>query len=82
MPKLTQADIEKHVAEGKIKLITLDTNILKQYNYGLEYGLLSRMAQFEATDVNVVMSEIVVQEIVRAHDSRSNRGTKRVQKSH
>lgn len=63
MPQLSQKDIEKLVSGGKIKLITLDTNILKRYNYGLEHGLLARMQQFQASDVNVVMSEIIIKEM-------------------
>lgn len=63
MPTMSSKELEEAVADGKIKLISLDTNVLRRYNYGLEYGLLNRLEQFAASDVDFVLSDIVIGEM-------------------
>lgn len=62
MPKLTAEEIEEAVAEGRLTLFSLDTNVFHRYNYGLEHGLLARLAQFATSDVDVVLADIVFRE--------------------
>ncbi|WP_241772799.1 hypothetical protein ACTTAF_07280 [Rhodobacter capsulatus] len=65
MPELTVAEIEKAIRDGRLTLLSIDTSIFSQYQNGLEHGLLQRLAQFEASDVDLVLSDVVVREVHR-----------------
>lgn len=65
MPELTVAEIEKAISDGRLTLLSIDTSIFSQYQNGIEHGLLQRLAQFEASDVDLVLSDVVVREVHR-----------------
>lgn len=65
MPELTVAETEKAIRDGRLTLLSIDTSIFSQYQNGLEHGLLQRLAQFEASDVDLVLSDVVVREVHR-----------------
>lgn len=65
MPELTVVEIEKAIRDGRLTLLSIDTSIFSQYQNGLEHGLLQRLAQFEASDVDLVLSDVVVREVHR-----------------
>lgn len=65
MPELTVAETEEAIRDGRLTLLSVDTSIFSQYQNGLEHGLLQRLAQFEASDVDLVLSDVVVREVHR-----------------
>jgi hypothetical protein len=65
MPEMTVAEIEKAISDGRLTLLSIDTSIFSQYQNGIEHGLLQRLAQFEASDVDLVLSDVVVREVQR-----------------
>lgn len=65
MPELTIAEIEKAIIDGRLTLLSIDTSIFSQYHNRLEHGLLQRLSQFEASDVDLVLSDVVVREVHR-----------------
>lgn len=65
MPELTVAEIEKAIRDSRLTVLSIDTSIFSQYQNGLEHGLLQRLAQFEASDVDLVLSDVVVREVHR-----------------
>jgi len=65
MPELTFAEIEKAISDGRLTLLSIDTSIFSQYHNRLEHGLLQRLSQFEASDVDLVLSDVVVREVQR-----------------
>ena len=65
MPELTIAEIEKAIRDGRLTLLSIDTSIFSQYHNRLEHGLLQRLSQFEASDVDLVLSDVVVREVQR-----------------
>jgi hypothetical protein len=65
MPELSSAEVKQAIDGGRLTLLSIDTSIFDQYQNGLEHGLLQRLAQFEASDVNLVLSDVVLREIHR-----------------
>ena len=65
MPDLSVFEIEQAITDERLRMLSLDTSIFNQYQNGLEHGLLQRLAQFEASDVDVVLSDVVVREVHR-----------------
>lgn len=65
MPELTAAEIDDAISRGQLTLLSIDTSIFSQYQNGIEHGLLQRLAQFEASDVDLVLSDVVVREVDR-----------------
>lgn len=65
MPELTAAEIDDAISRGQLSLLSIDTSIFSQYQNGLEHGLLQRLSQFEASDVDLVLSDVVVREVYR-----------------
>lgn len=65
MPELTVVEIEQAINDERLRMLSLDTSIFSQYQNGLEHGLLQRLAQFQASDVDVVLSDVVVREVHR-----------------
>lgn len=65
MPELTAAAIDDAISRGQLTLLSIDTSIFRQYRNGLEHGLLQRLSQFEASDVDLVLSDVVVREVYR-----------------
>jgi hypothetical protein len=65
MPELSSAEVKQAIDDGRLTLLSIDTSIFDQYQNGLEHGLLQRLAQFEASDVNLVLSDVVLREVHR-----------------
>jgi hypothetical protein len=63
--KMSIDDIKREVAGGGITAISLDTSVFDGQRLGLEYGLLKRMGQFKGGDAKFVLSDVVVQEVLR-----------------
>ena len=63
MPDWTEDEIREAIDNGRLSLLSIDTNIFHKYNYGLEYGLLKRMSQFVDTEVEFVLSDIILREL-------------------
>lgn len=67
MTKEIDVDVVKSaVLEGAIGAISIDTCIFKKAKFGLEFGNLKQLSQFKATDVKLVMTDVVLREI-RSH---------------
>lgn len=66
MPELTSEEIREEIRSGELRLLSIDTSIFDRFKHSLEHGLLQRLSQFRNTDVQVVLSEIVIGEL-RAH---------------
>lgn len=65
MPVLSIEEIEALIAKGKVRAITLDTSIFRQYGHNLQYRILRSLGQFSGTQVKFVLSAIVVDEVAR-----------------
>lgn len=63
---LTDDQIKESIADSEISAITLDTSIFSGNGNRFEHGLLSRLKQFNDTEIHVVLSDVVVQEL-KAH---------------
>jgi hypothetical protein len=63
MPHLTSIEIKKAISDGRLSLLTLDTSIFIQYQIGLEHGLLRRLSQFADSEVDFILSDVVINEI-------------------
>ncbi|WP_334037567.1 PIN domain-containing protein [Burkholderia gladioli] len=65
---MTVEDIEKLkelVRHGRVRMMTVDTSIIKQHRLALGHGLLGQLAQFKDSRFSFVLSEIVVREVRR-----------------
>lgn len=65
MPELSSDEVKQAIDDGRLTLLSIDTSIFDQYQNGLEHGLLQRLAQFEASDVDLVLSDVVLREVHR-----------------
>lgn len=65
MPELSNAEVKAAIDEERLTLLSIDTSIFDQYQNGLEHGLLQRLAQFEASDVDLVLSDVILREVRR-----------------
>lgn len=54
---------EESLLPSDCDALTIDTNILSNAGYSVESGLLAQLEQFESSDVELVFSDIVRQEI-------------------
>ncbi|HCB1211873.1 TPA: DUF4935 domain-containing protein [Klebsiella pneumoniae] len=63
---LNDDQIKDAIAGEEISAITLDTSIFSENGNRFEHGLLARLKQFNDTNIRVVLSDVVVQE-VRSH---------------
>ena len=59
-------NLQELVSKGEVSAIALDTSILKKYGLRLESGLLKQLSQFRHSEIAIVMSEVVREE-VRSH---------------
>lgn len=73
--ELTDAEIKQHIADGRIRAITLDTSIFDGNGNRFERGLLARLKQFKDTSVEFVVSDAVIGE-VRNHVIREAQDAK------
>lgn len=62
--ELSEANIKKHISDGRIMAITLDTCIFEGNGNRFERGLLAKLSQFNNTDVRFVLSDVVVGEVM------------------
>lgn len=66
MPKKTELELEQLVEAGEIAGFTLDTTEFHHAGYNFQSKLLKALGQFAATDVTLLFSEVVLNE-VQAH---------------
>lgn len=66
MPKVTDTELQELVDDGTITAITIDTTEFHHFGYHLEARSLVSLEQFKATNIKVVLSEMVLGE-VHAH---------------
>jgi hypothetical protein len=74
--ELSEAEIKQLIADGKIRGITLDTTAFDGNGNRFERGLLAKLNQFNDTEVDFVLSDVVLGEVRRhvirdAHDAKS-----------
>jgi hypothetical protein len=72
--RLTPDQIKLGIAAKEIDAVTLDTSIFDATNISLEHGALARLRQFHGSDVDCVLSDVVVGEI-RKHLTESAAST-------
>ena len=80
MPALTKPEILRKVDEGEIVFISVDTTVFSKSENNLERGLLTHLAQFEYSEVDFILSEIVVRELtshIEEDIDKSDRAFKR-----
>lgn len=65
MSKDDQHQLKELVRQGRVRMLTIDTNIAVQYGLGLNRGLLAQLVQFKTGRFRFVLSEIVIREIQR-----------------
>ena len=63
MPELDEAEIRKKIGDGSILGITVDTAVFDTYGCNLQYPVLAKLDQFKVVGVELLLSEIVVNEI-------------------
>ena len=63
MPELTETKILEKVNEGDIAIISVDTTVFSKSANNLERGLLTHLAQFRYSEVDFILSDIVVREL-------------------
>jgi len=63
MPKYTEDELKQKIADDEVGAITLDTAIFDTYGCNLDFTILRKLDQFKITPVNVLFSEIIVNEI-------------------
>lgn len=63
MPELSKPEILRKVDEGEIAFISIDTTVFSKSENNLERGLLTHLAQFKYSEVDFILSEIVVREL-------------------
>jgi hypothetical protein len=80
LPKFTENEIKKNIANGSISAISLDTVAFDTYDCNLGYVTLARLDQFKRGGIKLLLSEIVVKEVT-AHIARQAAETQRVLKS-
>lgn len=66
MPTLDIGQIKEKIVSGEIRAISVDTNVFDRYHCNLRNTLLRSLSQFQNTNVDVLLSEIITGEI-RAH---------------
>ncbi len=66
MPKKTEQELEQLVAAGEIVGLTLDTTEFHHVGYNFQSKILKALGQFTDTDVTLLFSEVVLNE-VHAH---------------
>ena len=76
MPKLSHDKIRDRISRDSFYGITLDTCIFRRYDYDFSHPLLTAMDQFQHSQINVLISEIVACE-VRNHLAENARKAQR-----
>lgn len=63
MPEPSKPEILRKVDDGEIAFISIDTTVFSKSENNLERGLLTHLAQFRYSEVDFILSEIVVREL-------------------
>ena len=63
MPILERAEIKEKVQLGEITILSLDTNVFSTSQNNLESGIISYLAQFADSEIDLALSDIVVAEL-------------------
>jgi len=58
-------EIKRAISDNEISAITLDTSVFDGNGNRFEHGLLPRLAQFNTTDVSLVLSDVVAGEVCK-----------------
>ena len=66
MPILEKSKIKEKVKHGEITILSLDTNVFSRSQNNLESGIIGYLSQFADSEVDVVLSDVVVAEL-RSH---------------
>lgn len=66
MPILEKSKIKEKVKSGEITILSLDTNVFSRSRNNLESGIISYLSQFADSEVDLVLSDVVVAEL-RTH---------------
>ncbi len=77
MPNLTEEKIKAKIADGSIFAMSVDTEIFERYQLNLNSPVLKKLGQFANGLIQVLLSEIVVNEVknhiaLAAKESQSN----------
>lgn len=85
MPTLTDDELKKAIADGKVFAISIDTSVFDAKQKTFSNTVLQRLDQFYERDVRVVFSDVVAREIVahlRDDASETQRALKKALRSH
>jgi hypothetical protein len=63
MPAVTEQELQELVDAGRISGITLDTTEFHHFNYHFESKGLAALGQFNGTDISVLFSEVIINEV-------------------
>lgn len=63
--EMTEDQIKNAIADKRIRSITLDTSVFDGNGNRFEHGLLARLNQFNGTEVDFVLSDVVLGEVRR-----------------
>ena len=63
MPKLSEEEIKKKIADGAIFAISIDTAVFDRYGCNLDFPVLKRLDQFKSSSTQVLFSEIIIKEV-------------------
>lgn len=63
MPILSKIKIKEKVNRGELTLLSLDTNVFRRSQNNLESGIISYLSQFAESEVDIVLSDVVVEEL-------------------
>lgn len=63
MADLSPEELRSRVASGRIRAISIDTNVFRRSGYKLDLGLLKRISRFADADIDFVLSDVVEREL-------------------
>lgn len=64
MPNVNIDELKNLISNGEISAITLDTSIFIHHHYGFEVGILSKLSQFNNTDIKFIVVDMIQHEIL------------------
>lgn len=85
LPELTNQELHDKIVSGELQAVSVDTNVFDRYHCNLSHALLLKLEQFKATNVELVFSEIVTNEIIghiRDEAAETQRELKKALRNH
>lgn len=64
MPNVNIDELKNIISNGEIGAMTLDTSIFIHHHYGFEVGILSKLSQFNNTDIKFIVVDMIQHEIL------------------